>query len=181
MQWIKSYNGPANTYDEAFDIITDNNNVYVCGLSRGVYTKRDFTTIKYSSAGQELWVVRYNGPSNGYDIARAVALDNSGNVYVTGTSWDWYYVDDYFTVKYNSSGIEQWNSQYDGGGAGTDIAKSISVDQNGNVYVSGEVWTNNYDKDYGTIKYNQQGVIQWVKTYDGPGNNNDIAKFDGNG
>ncbi|HJY64805.1 MAG TPA: SBBP repeat-containing protein, partial [Ignavibacteria bacterium] len=32
------------------------------------------------------WVQRYNGPSNGYDYAGPMTIDNSGNVYVAGQS-----------------------------------------------------------------------------------------------
>jgi hypothetical protein len=38
------------------------------------------------SARQEKWVARYNGPGNGADRACGVAVDGSGNVYVTGRS-----------------------------------------------------------------------------------------------
>ncbi|HEY3251559.1 MAG TPA: SBBP repeat-containing protein [Ignavibacteria bacterium] len=175
LQLVKIYNGPGNTYDEAFNITADGDNVCVCGLSRSIYTKRDYATIKYSSAGNELWVARYDGPSHGYDMAYAVTADNIGNVYVTGTSWDWYYGYDYLTVKYNSEGVEQWNARYEGGGTGSDIAKSIRVDMSGNIYVTGEVWTSAYNKDYGTIKYDQDGNTLWIRVYDGPGNSNDIA------
>ena len=60
-------------------------NVYVTGRWPNGYP--DYGTIKYNSAGQQQWVARYNGPpGNGPDVATAIALDDSGNVYVTGSS-----------------------------------------------------------------------------------------------
>lgn len=44
----------------------------------------DFATVKYNSEGSELWVARYNEPENGSSSAKDIAVDTSGNVYVTG-------------------------------------------------------------------------------------------------
>jgi Beta-propeller repeat len=91
---------PGNDIDEAAAIaIDDSGNVYVTGKSIGTNTFFDFATVKYDSGGQEDWVVRYNGLENLDDSAAAIAVDDSGNVYVTGSS----YVNlnyDYTTIKY---------------------------------------------------------------------------------
>src|SRR6476660_7828191 len=52
----------------------------------------------------EAWVARYNGTGNSYDEAIGVALDNSGNVYVAGTSRGSGTLHDYATIKYDSVG-----------------------------------------------------------------------------
>ncbi|MGI8967178.1 MAG: SBBP repeat-containing protein, partial [Limisphaerales bacterium] len=65
-----------------------------------------YTTIKYSGAGVALWTNLYNGPENLSDSASAVAVDGSGNVFVTGSSarTNVYpnYNYDYATIKYSA-------------------------------------------------------------------------------
>ncbi len=89
-------------------IALDNSgNIYVTGMSYGSATDLDYATVKYDSSGVEQWVTRYNGPGNDDDIAWAIALDNSGNVYVTGESVGSGTYVDYATIKYLQVGVEE--------------------------------------------------------------------------
>jgi hypothetical protein len=115
----------------------------------------DYATIKYDSAGQQQWVSRYDGPANAADFARAIALDNSSNVYVTGESAGQGTRNDFATVKYNSIGQEQWVVRYNGPANRDDQANAIAVDASGNVYVTGQSFDPNNGDDYVTIKYVQ--------------------------
>jgi uncharacterized delta-60 repeat protein len=99
-QWVARYNGPANGFDDAAALAVEGSgNIYVTGTSEGSGTDVDFATIKYNSEGFSQWVARYNGPGNSNDYAVALAADNSGNVYVTGSSeGDGWRI--YTTIKY---------------------------------------------------------------------------------
>jgi Beta-propeller repeat len=130
----------------------------------------------FSQVTQE-WASRKNGPGNLGDGAGSIAIDISGNVYVTGYSLGNGTGDDYLTIKYNSSGVQQWEARYNGPGNSNDAANQIKVDVSGNVYVTG--YSRNGltagTEDYATIKYNSSGVQQWVSRYNGPGNGYDAA------
>jgi hypothetical protein len=83
--WVARYNGPLNFDDEARAIAIDGaGNSYVTGWSAGYGTGYDYTTIKYNPAGQEEWVACRDGHVEP-DVPSAIAVDGSGNVYVTGS------------------------------------------------------------------------------------------------
>ena len=63
----------------------------------------------------EAWVARYNGSGDSLDEAKAIAVDSSGNVYVTGLS-DANGGSDYATIKYSQSGQQEWVARYRGPG-----------------------------------------------------------------
>ncbi len=99
--WVSRYDGPAHRDDVGASLVLDNeSNVYVTGWSYGVGTELDYATVKYDSDGNEVWVMRYDGPPHQNDAARAMAIDPKGNVYVTGHSPDFSTMD-YTTVKYS--------------------------------------------------------------------------------
>lgn len=184
-QWSARYNGTGNLNDIASSItVSPSGNVTVTGRSDGITTNADFATINYSPDGVLQWGLRYNGFPNGADYANAIASDVSGNVYVTGQSKGATIFSEYATVKYNSTGVQQWVSRYNGPGSGNDIARSIALDVSGNIYVTGNSRGNVGADDYATIKYNSDGDSQWVARYDGPGHNTEECRsiaVDGSG
>jgi uncharacterized delta-60 repeat protein len=171
-QWSRAYSGPGSADDFLFDIAVDaSGNVYVTGGSIG--TDYDFATIKYNSSGTPQWIQRYNGTGNAVDIAYSIAVDASGNVYVGGISSGTGSSSDYVTIKYNSSGIEQWVQRYNGPANGFDNLGKLILDASANVYVTGISTGSGSLSDAATIKYNSSGSVQWIARYNGPGNAED--------
>ncbi|MBZ0201550.1 MAG: SBBP repeat-containing protein [Ignavibacteria bacterium] len=181
--WVARYDGPGHNLDYASAITIDNaGNVYVTGWSRSSsdYGSEDYCTIKYNTNGVVQWTARYNGAVNTdcyyYDYARAISVDAQGNVYVTGDSWGNDNLNgDYLTLKYNSSGVLQWAKRYNGASSKEDIASSLALDANGNVYVTGKSFQNSKGFDMLTVKYNNAGTQQWTARYDGPAFLDDAA------
>jgi hypothetical protein len=151
--------------------------------------------VKYNSSGVAQWATRIDG--TGDDRALGLAVDASGNVYVTGSytgTVTIYSVGNIsfgtlanaggtaaFVVKYNTSGTAQWATRIDG--TGNDQGDGITVDSSGNVYVTGR-YTGTVtiysagDVTFGTlanagelavfvVKYNSSGTAQWSTRIDG--------------
>ncbi|MGH2575564.1 MAG: SBBP repeat-containing protein, partial [Ignavibacteria bacterium] len=161
--WAKRYNGPASSVDVSHSMVLDaSGNIYVTGESIGNSTGQDYVVIKYDPLSVEMWVRRYNGPGNGGDVANSIGLDGAGNVFVTGYSDGGGTLHDYATLKYNSSGVQQWLQRYNGTENKGDFANSVALDVSGNVYVTGgtvsPLGTN--DSNFATVKYNSSGVQQ---------------------
>ena len=173
--WERRYNGPVNYYDEPTALAVDaSGNVVVTGFSYGLSSSFDYYTAKYAAAdGALLWEKRYNGPTNGDDIAKGVAVDASGNVVVTG-----YANYDFYTAKYAAvNGALLWERGYSGPYNLDDQALAVAVDGVGNVVVTGYSVrsASASDYDYYTAKYAAtDGALLWERRYNGPANGDDI-------
>ncbi len=158
--WGRTDAGNANS--DAISIATDQSgNVYVAGtfygpsikfgniiLNRTVNGYFDTYIVKFDSAGNVIWAK--SGTGDEWSTPWGIAVDNSGNIYMTGAFWStsmnfsgtlldnanpWNYVD-MFLVKYNSAGNVVWAKRgeaYSFAMEGTGIA----VDNTGNIYVTG--------------------------------------------
>jgi hypothetical protein len=153
-KWVRRYSGPGSGWNYATGIAVDSiGNVYVTGRSQGGSSSDDYATIKYDTNGVKKWVRTYNGPGNGHDCASAIAVDGTGNVYVTGSATGTGRTADYATIKYNTNGVQKWVRRYNGPGNGWDQTPSIAVDSSESVYVTGGSGGVGSWYDYATIKY----------------------------
>jgi hypothetical protein len=164
--WVRTYAGAATGYDTAAAVASDSvGNVYVTGTSMNSSTDYDYATLKYDSAGNQAWVMRYDGPEDDDDGATGVVVDATGNVYVTGHSTGTgSRYDDYATVSYTPSGAQRWASRYYGP-SGDDGARALALDRGVAVYVTGYSESNSNGNDLVTVKYDTSGVQQWLSRY----------------
>jgi len=170
-QWMVRYNGPANSTDKPTALVLDGaGNVHVTGSSLGMGSVLDYATVKYkNSNGAVLWVARYNGPANNDDAANTLALDNSGNAYVTGASLGLGTLTDYATVKYNVMGVPQWVRRFNGSANAGDSAVGIAVNSmSGNIYVTGTSIGVGTAEDIVTLKYNANSNLISTRRFNGP-------------
>ncbi len=127
-----------------------------------------FCTSVYSQETQD-WVKRFDGEVHGWDRAYDIAVDNSGNVYVVGTTQTSTQAQDYITIKYSPDGNMLWTATYNGPINSQDQAYAVAVSASGNVYVTGGSFGNGTERDYLTIKYDTDGNSLWTRRYNGPG------------
>jgi PKD repeat protein len=187
--WNATYNGTADDKDEAFDIALDSaGNVFVTGFSMGIGTDYDYATVGYDSAGNELWVSRYNAPGDDWDQAYAIAIDDSDNVFVTGhccgdATANLTALGDIATIGYDSvSGDEISFNLFASASGGRDVGNDVTVDADGNVYVTG----NNHDStkhyNFVTIKYSPEKILPTaVAGADQVISENEAVQLDGTG
>jgi outer membrane protein assembly factor BamB len=163
--WAKRYRGPGNLINGASSVAVSpaGSTVFVTGEQSGV-KDLDYATVAYNAAtGTQLWASRYNGPGNGDDEARSVAVSPRGaTVFVTGYSAG-FKNDDYATVAYSAStGAQRWVSRYRSPGNGGDVAHSVAVSSGG-----AEVFVTGTSKGaYATVAYRAAtGARLWVSRY----------------
>ena len=182
LNWTTTITG---IYGQSGNAITHDSdgNVYVTGYfgdtvdfdpGAGVFEltsfgEGDVFIAKYSAAGELIWAEQVGGL--GQDEGKDIALDSSGNVYVTGRFR--YTVDfdpsestfeltspdniDAFVLKLDNSGDFVWAKAFTGSGYNMGIG--IAVDEVGNVYTTGQVnLTADFDPGPGVFELTSHGA-----------------------
>ncbi|MCX6270792.1 MAG: SBBP repeat-containing protein [Bacteroidetes bacterium] len=163
--------GRFDSYTLIFDTITLTNSGYI-----------DLFLVKYNANGHVVWAKTANGPGN--DEVRAVAVDPSGNIYISG-EFDGSFLNfgtitltsngnaDLFLARYDSDGNVVWARST--GGLSTESSTSVACDLSGNVYITGEFGSSTITFDTITLtnhglylaKYDPSGNVLWAKCADG--------------
>jgi hypothetical protein len=181
VDWTASYNGPASYWESVNDATVRDGCLYVAGFATVEFQRRGYITVKYAPDGTEAWSRIYEGPtpsnSSPGSTALAVAVDESGNVYVTGYSSEESKTDipfvDAATLKYSPEGNLLWEQRYRGSG-GNVQPSAIMIDPGGFVYVTGGTWING-GFDVFLLKYDLDGNLIWSRTRGQAGNRWDNA------
>ncbi|RPI14015.1 MAG: T9SS C-terminal target domain-containing protein [Ignavibacteriae bacterium] len=174
LNWVARFNGTFNSDDIPTSTAIDfpAGDIIVVGKSTEEFGGFDIVTVKFNTNGQAVWQRNWNGQGNTDDVGTAVAIDNNHNIYVAGTTD---FPSNIVLIKYNSIGVVQWSVTYNGTGNFNDAPTGIVCDAAGNIYITGTAANSGSGMDYVVLKYNTNGSLLWVQTYNGTGNSTDLS------
>jgi len=199
-QWVNSPSGTGGDIETHSVAADASGNVYSTGWYYGTDLTFGSTTLTNAGLG-DIFIVKCKPDRNvswalgiggtGFDEPRSIAVDGSGNVYVTGifdgpsiafgattlVNADSSTID-MFIAKFDSSGNVLWAKR--AGGVGREFAEGVAVDYAGNIYVSGsfEGATVSFDavtltnifpgvEDIYVVKYDPSGNVLWARSGNG--------------
>ena len=160
--WIAAL-GSSRNRDARSVALDSSGNSYIIGYSEpptGANYNADVLIAKYDALGTLQW--QRSLKSSYEDYGYGIAVDNSGNVYITGIMRPTSTTSKLLIAKYDTSGILQWKRQL---GISTEYGYGIAVDGSGNAYITGRTGSSAF-----TAKYDTSGVLQWQRTLIGSSN-----------
>lgn len=148
IDWARSLNGISEDYISKIVLDKDANVIGIGTFQDSIsslqsYGLNDIMVFKYNKSGDILWLVQLGSSSD--DWGNDIAIDSTGNIYITGYYKSTFYYNndslpnrgsaDAFVAKIDSLGTIQWVKGF--GHSGNDIGNAIIVDKDEKVYVSG--------------------------------------------
>ncbi len=166
--WQTEYDGPAHLIDKPTALALDEKGrVYIAGISQGQDTAMDILLLAYSPEGKLLWETRYDGPVHGADKPHALAMDTRGCLVLAGYSRTEEGGRDALVIKCSPGGEILWAANHNGTGSGTDEAKAVAIDADGDIFVTGFSHEGSSGLDMLTLKYDASGRLLWKTGFSG--------------
>lgn len=164
--WTRIYDTPLECNKRAQCIaIDDYENIYAAGfIDDPLASNCDFLTVSYDSSGNQRWADVLDLSDDELDVARYIAVDGSGNVYIAGERNAAYVQSDIFMVKYSPSGDTLWSKRYNGTDSNSDYVRGLAIDNSGNIILTGYVREAN-GHNIITLKYGPDGDEIWRRYY----------------
>ncbi len=135
-EWFSLWNNSIG--DEGWGIALDGEgNIYITGFT-GEPLLGDAFLAKYNNTGHQQWNTTWGGSDD--DGAYDIAVDAETNIYITGVTGSFGGGnDDVFITKYNSTGDLQGYVTW--GDSDYEQAQGIALDGDGNIYITGEIYS----------------------------------------
>jgi len=165
--WAKTYGVNLTVvYDEAYSVQQTSDGGYIVAGITGVGGD-NFFLIKTDENGNVQWAKTYGGTYQ--EWAYSVQQTSDGGYIVAGWTWSFgagrY---DIFLIKTDANGNLQWAKTY--GGTNGDFAFSVQQTSDGGYIVAGYTYSFGAGRDdIFLIKTDENGNVQWAKTYGGTG------------
>ena len=163
----QTWSGTGDNSDNAREFAIDNSgNIFVCGYSVGKDTDRDMFLMKLNSSGGPLWNRSLSGTLFGSDEeANAIAIDNAGNVIISGYTKNSGTGSDITILKCTNDGVQTWMVQYNNSANESDRSYDLATDATGNIYITGKTDINSSpivtNDEIFTAKYSSGGTLLW--------------------
>ncbi|MEZ4830299.1 MAG: hypothetical protein R3C61_29040 [Bacteroidia bacterium] len=122
---------------------------------------------RFDEEGTQLWQREYNHSGSSIDYGADVIVDASGYIYICGaTKASQTTTSDYLILRYTANGDLDWSDTYDGSASADDYAGSLTLDEFGDLYITGASQGTGTGYDFVTLKYETGGAIIWDRRYD---------------
>lgn len=165
--WQATHNGAANLNDSPSAMAVDSAGMVIAaGTTQTGFNTSDVLVVKFDPAnfGGVVWFATYNSPTSLIERVVGVGVDSSANVYVGGDEIAANGRRNFFVLKLNPAGVQQWIFRYDGPDPifSDDQAAAFSVDSAGNSTIAGTLVHAGGTADMSVVRVNSAGVQQWA-------------------
>jgi len=123
---------------------------------------------RYDDGAKELWTVTHAGEAGGPDSIASVAINDAGDIFVTGREFTDATSFDAWVARYSAGGDEVWSVKVDGPESGADWGSAIAVSEEGWIAVGGRLDFG--DAGFGdawVARYSVDGDEAWTQTING--------------